>query len=92
MSQDFVAQQDALAGGNGGFNTTTGYATGAVCPSSGTYRASNKYMDIVMAVAQGEVFLGGPDGKKTTWYALSPTLSTNNDGSFSSVKVAPGTI
>ena len=92
MSQDFVAQQDALAGGNGGFNTTTGYATGTVCPSSGTYRASNKYMDIVMAIAQGEVFLAGPDGKKTTWYALSPTLSTNKDGSFSSVKVAAGSV
>jgi hypothetical protein len=90
MSQDFVAQQDALAGGNGGFNTTTGYATGTACPSSGTYRCSNKYMDIVMAVAQGEIFLAGPDGKKTTWYALSPTLSTNQDGSFSSVKVPAG--
>ena len=92
MSQDFVANQDSLAGGNGGFNTTTGYATGTVCPSSGTYRASNKYMDIVMAIAQGEVFLAGPDGKKTTWYALSPTLSTNKDGSFSSVKVAAGSV
>ena len=92
MSQDFIANQDALAGGNGGFNTTTGYATGTACPSSGTYRCSNKYMDIVMAIAQGEIFLAGPDGKKTTWYALSPSLSTNSDGSFSSVKVAPGTI
>ena len=92
MSQDFIANQDALAGGNGGFNTTTGYATGTACPSSGTYRCSNKYMDIVMAIAQGEIFLAGPDGKKTTWYALSPSLSTNSDGSFSSVKVAPGTV
>ena len=96
MNQDVIATQDStqdsLAGGNGGFSTTTGYATGTVCPSSGTYRASNKYMDIVMAIAQGEVFLPGPDGKKTIWYALSSSLSTNQDGSFSSVKVAPGTI
>jgi hypothetical protein len=92
MNQDLISSQDSLAGGNGGFSTTTGYATGTTCPSSGTYRCSNKYMDIIMAIAQGEIFLAGPDGKKTTWYALSPTLSTNTDGSFSSVKVAPGTV
>lgn len=92
MNQDAIAQQDALAGGNGGFSTTTGYATGASVPSSGTYRASNKYMDIVQVYAVGEVFLAGADNKATTWYALSPTLSTNSDGSFTSVKVAAGTI
>lgn len=89
MSQEMT--QDALAG-NGGFNTTTGFATGTTCTSSGTFRASNKYMDIVQIYAAGEVFLTGADGKKTTWYALSPSLSTNKDGSFSSMKVAPGTI
>jgi hypothetical protein len=96
MNQDFVKQdaasQDSLAGGNGGFNTTTGYATGTACPSSGTYRASNRYMDIFQIYAAGEAFLPGADGKKTTWFALSPSLSTNNDGGFNSVKVAPGTI
>lgn len=84
------ATQESLAGGNGGFNTTIGYTTGATCPSSGTFRASNKYMDVVLVYAAGEVFLPGPDGKKTTWYALSPSLSTNKEGSFSSLKVAPG--
>ena len=92
MNQDAVAQQDALAGGNGGFNTTTGFATGTTCTASGTYRASNKYMDIVQIYAAGEVFLAGADNKKTTWYALSSDISTNNAGSFSSVKVAPGTV
>lgn len=87
MSQELTVNQEFSS-----FNTTTGYATGSVCPASGTYRASNKYMDIVLAVAAGELFQPGPDGKKTTWYALSSSLSTNNDGSFSSVKVAPGTI
>jgi hypothetical protein len=90
MSQEMT--QDSLAGGNGGFNTTTGFATGTTCTSSGTFRASNKYMDIVQVYAAGEVFLAGADGKRTTWYALSPTLSTNKDGSFSSVKVAAGSI
>ena len=42
--------------------------------------------------AAGEVFLPFADGKKTTWFALSPSLSTNQEGSFSSVKVSPGTI
>jgi hypothetical protein len=90
MSQNL--QETTLAGGNGGFNTTTGFATGATCTSSGTYRASNKYMDVVQIYAAGEVFLPFVDGKKTTWYALSPSLSTNKDGSFSSVKVTPGSV
>jgi hypothetical protein len=49
-------------------------------------------MDLVQIYAAGEVFLPFADGKKTTWYALSPALSTNKDGSFTSVKVDAGTI
>lgn len=90
MSQDFTSQTDSTA--DKGFNPQIGFATGAVCQSSGTYRASNKYMDIVAVVAVGDVFQPGPDGKKTTWYALTPQLSTNSSGGFASVKVAPGTI
>ena len=85
------ATQESLAG-NGGFSTTTGFATGTICQSSGTFRASNKYMDAVLIFAAGEVFLPFLDGRKTTWYALSPTLSTNKDGSFTSVKVVAGTV
>jgi hypothetical protein len=93
MSHDLVSNQDTLSsGGNTSFNTTTGYATGATVPASGTYRASNKYLDTIQVYVAGEIFRAFVDGKKTTWYALSPTLSTNSDGSFSSVKVAPGTI
>jgi hypothetical protein len=84
--------QETLAGGNGGFSTTTGFATGATCTSSGTYRASNKYMDSIQVYAAGEIFRAFVDGKKTTWYALSPSLTTNKDGSFQSVKVAPGSV
>ncbi len=91
MSTD-TTQEATLVGGNGGFNTTTGYATGTACPFSGTFRASNKYMDIVQLYVQGEAFLTGADGKKTTWYALSPSLTTNKDGGFTSVKVDAGTI
>lgn len=91
MNQDFT-QQDALAGGNGGFSTTTGFVTGATCTSSGTYRASNKYMDLIQVYVVGEIFRAFCDGRKTTWYALSPSLSTNKDGSFSSVKVQAGAV
>lgn len=91
MNQDLI-QQELTAGGNGG-STTTGFATGTKCTSSGTYRCSNKYMDIVQIYVVGDVFLAGPDGKKTTWYALAPSLSTNSsDGGFRSVKVEAGTI
>lgn len=88
MNQD--AMQDSLAGG-GGNTSTSGFATGTVCQSSGTYRASNKYMDTVAIVAAGDTFPPFVDGKKTTWFALSGSLSTNKEGSFTSVKVLPGT-
>lgn len=90
MNQDLIAQ-DAAGGGNGG--TAFGFVTGATCTSSGTYRCSNKYMDVVMIYAAGDVFFAGPDGKKTTWYALASNLSSKSgDGGFRSVKVDAGTI
>ena len=92
MNQEFM-QQDLSAGGGGSFSTTTGFATGTTCTSSGTYRCSNKYMDLVLAYAAGDVFLADATGKKTTWYALAPTLSSKSgDGGFRSVKVDAGTI
>lgn len=90
MSQDFTSQELAAGGGNG--STSTGFVTGTTCTSSGTYRASNKYMDIVAIYTVGEVFRAFVDGKKTTWYPLSSSLSTNKDGSFTSVKVDAGTV
>jgi hypothetical protein len=90
MNQD--AMQENLAAGGGNGNTSTGFATGTTCTTSGTYRASNKYMDAVQVYAAGEVFRAFVDGKKTTWYALSSSLSTNKEGSFTSVKVDAGTI
>jgi hypothetical protein len=92
MSQDFQQSSESLVL-NDGFNTTTGYATGTVCQFSGTYVAKNRYMDIIGLYAKGEIFRVGPDGKKTTWSALTPTVSTNNsDGGFNSVKVSPGAV
>jgi len=91
MPQELTSQE-LTANGGGGFNTTTGFATGTTCTASGTYRSSTKYMDIVAVFAAGDVFTAGSDGKKTTWYALSSSLSTNKDGSFTSVKVEAGAI
>lgn len=98
MNEDFqqTQTQESLvvgdASGSNNFNTTTSYSTGTVCQFSGTYIARNKYMDILGIYAKGEVFRVGPDGKKTTWTALTQTVSTNNSGGFDSVKVAPGTV
>ena len=90
MSQDLIAQE-AAGGGNGG--TAFGFVTGSTCTSSGTYRASNKYMDIVAIYVAGEVFRTFVDGKKCTWFALAPSLTTKDgDGGFRSVKVDAGTI
>ena len=55
MSQDLAAQELTTVGGNGG-NTSTGFATGTTCTSSGTYRAENKYMAVVALYAAGEIF------------------------------------
>ena len=91
MSQDFQQSSDSLSF-NGGFNTTTSYSTGTVCPRSGTYVAKNKYMDTIQLYAKGDIFRVGPDGKKTSWTALTSSLSTNTDGGFNSVKVSPGAV
>lgn len=88
MPQELTSQE--LTAGGGGGNTTTGFATGTTCTTSGTYRASNKYMDTVALFAAGDTFLPFVDGRKTTWYLLTPSLTTNKDGSFTSVKVEAG--
>ena len=94
MSQDFVGNQDALAGGNtGSFNTTTSYATGTVVPFSGTYVSKNKYLDLFQVYAVNDIFGTDATGKKCSWTALNPaTTLSSQDGGFNSVKVSPGTI
>ena len=59
------AQQDTKTG------TATGYPTGSICKKSGTYRASNKYLEIIIVMAEGEEFPPFSDGTKTTWYPRS---------------------
>jgi len=59
------AHQDTKTG------STTGFATGTVCKKSGTYRASNKYLENIIVMAEGEVFPPFSDGTKTIWYPRS---------------------
>ena len=89
MNQTTQQETTSAGGGNTG---STGFSTGTICTSSGTYRCSNKYMDIVAIFAAGDVFLKGPDGKNTTWFKLTASLSSNKSGSFESVKVVAGTV
>ena len=97
MNSDIQQTQESLAvvdsTGSNNFNTTTSYASGTVCQFSGTYVARNKYMDLFGLYAKGDIFRNGADGKKTTWTALTQTISTNTaDGGFNSVKVEAGAV
>ena len=70
--------------------TTTSYATGTICPKTGSYKTSNKYMDTIVAVAKNPKFPAGPDGSKVYWTALSSADSSRT--SFESVQVTAGTV
>ena len=59
------AHQDSKTG------TTTGFPTGTICKKSGTYRASNKYLENIIVMAEGEEFPPFSDGTKTIWYPRS---------------------
>ena len=64
--------------------TPVGFATGAKCTKTGTYKAENKFIKVIIVVAEGEEFPPFVDGAKTTWYELTP----NTKGSFDAVKVS----
>lgn len=70
---------------------TTSYATGSICPKTGSYKTSNKYMDTIVVVAKGTKFPAGTDGSKVYWTALSAS-SDGSSTSFESVKVTAGTV
>ena len=64
------AHQDTKTG------TATGYPTGTVCKKSGTYRASNKNLEIIIVMAEGEIFPPFSDGTKTIWYHRGSTTKS----------------
>ena len=59
-----------------------GFPTGSKCIKTGTYKAENKFLKVVIVVAEGEEFPPFTDGKKTMWYALTPSTKS----SFEAVK------
>ena len=67
--------------------TPTGFATGTKCTKSGSYKASNQYLELIITLEEGDEFPLFPDGQKTMWYTLTP----NTKDGFEPVKVAPGT-
>lgn len=53
-----------------------GFPTGTKCTKTGTYKAENKFLRVVIVVAEGEEFPLFADGEKTIWYALAPSSKT----------------
>jgi hypothetical protein len=56
--------------------TPTGFPTGSKCTKTGTYKAENKFLKVVIVVAEGEEFPPFTDGEKTMWYALAPSTKS----------------
>lgn len=54
-------------------DSTTGYPTGAKCPKTGTYKATNGKIEITLFVEAGKPFPTHSDGSKTIWYAVKET-------------------
>lgn len=54
----------------------TGFKTGTKCTKTSIYKAENKYLRIVIFVAEGEEFPPFTDGAATTWYALTPSTKS----------------
>ncbi len=52
---------------------TTGYPTGTKCPKTGTYKATNGKIEIILFVLAGKAFPTHSDGSKTIWYPVKET-------------------
>lgn len=67
--------------------TPTGFPTGTKCTKTGTYKASNQYLELIITLEEGDEFPIFPDGQKTIWYPLTPSTKSG----FEPIKAAPGT-
>jgi hypothetical protein len=92
-------------GGVGIMQTISG-ATGTTCTKSGLYKATDRRAQYLELYTLGDIFRNFPGGKGTkgtTWYLVSGTAATSvtntdgtgtvttpDDGGFTSVVVAPG--
>lgn len=54
-------------------DSTTGYPTGTKCPKTGTYRATNNKIELILVVEAGKAFPPFSDGSKTIWYPVKET-------------------
>ncbi len=50
--------------------STTGYPTGVKCPKTGTYKATNGKIEIILFLEAGKAFPTHSDGSKTIWYPV----------------------
>ena len=64
----FVNAQDTRTDSN-----TTGYPTGTKCPRTGTYKATNGKIEIILVVVAGKAFPSHSDGSKVIWYPVKDT-------------------
>ena len=78
------ATQTSTTDGSKTTTTPTGFPTGTKCTKTGTYTAENKFIKIVIFVAEGEEFPLFADGSATTWYALTPSTKST----FEAVKAS----
>lgn len=69
-------QTNSTTDGSKTSTTTTGFPTGATCKKSGTYRAENKYLEVILVLEEGEIFPPFVDGEKTNWFALTPVTKS----------------
>ena len=72
-------EQTSTTDGSKTSTTPTGFPTGTKCTKTGTYRAENKFLKVVIVVAEGEEFPPFTDGEKTIWYALTPSSKSTFD-------------
>jgi hypothetical protein len=69
-------EQTPTTDGSKTSTTPTGFPTGTKCTKTSVYTAENKYLKIVIVVAEGEEFPLFADGEKTLWYALAPSTKS----------------
>jgi hypothetical protein len=81
--QDPQKEPTTQTGEDSKTGTPAGFLTGAKCTKTSIYKAENKFLRVVIVVAEGEEFPPFADGEPTTWYALTPSTKST----FEAVKV-----
>ena len=85
-AQTTTQQKESTTQESSKTGTPVGFPTGTKCTTAGTYKAGNKFIEVIIVLAEDEEFPPFIDGQKTTWYALTPSAKS----SFDPVKVSTG--